>query len=57
MYRTRLTKEQLAYNILYHIERGAQPTIESIIKVLTAAEENLKNKAKSLDKGELKYYN
>ena len=52
MYQTRPTKEQLAYDILYHIERDTQPTIENIIKVLTAAEENLKNKAKSLDKGE-----
>lgn len=51
MYQTRLTKEQLAYNILYHIERDTQPTIESIIKVLTA-EEISKNKVKSLDKGE-----
>lgn len=54
MYRTKLTKEQLAYNILYHIENDTQPTQESILKVLTAAEEISKKELKTLDKGEQK---
>lgn len=51
MYRTKLTKEQLAYNLAYHLEREAdKSTHEVIIEMLVAYEENSKNSDKTLDK-------
>ena len=51
MYQTKLTKEQLAYNIAYHLEKETdKPTHEVIIKTLAAYEEKLKKVSKTLDK-------
>ena len=51
MYQTKLTKEQLAYNIAYHLEKETdKPIHEVIIEILTAYEENFKKVSKTLDK-------
>ena len=51
MYQTKLTKEQLAYNIAYHLEKETdKPTYEVIIETLAAYEENFKKVSKTLDK-------
>lgn len=51
MYQTKLTKEQLAYNIAYHLEReSGKPVHEVIASVLAAYEENSKKSDKTLDK-------
>jgi hypothetical protein len=51
MYQTKLTKEQLAYNIAYHLEKETdKPIHEVILETLTAYEENLKKVSKTLDK-------
>lgn len=43
MYRTKLSKEQLIYNISYHISHNPdQPIEETINKVLTSYEEKSK---------------
>ena len=43
MYQTKLTKEQIAYNITYHLEKETDKQIhEVILEILTAYEENLK---------------
>lgn len=55
MYQTKLTKEQLAYNLLYHLREfpflndSEEFMEETIIKVLTAYEENSQNSSKPLD--------
>ena len=51
MYRTKLSKEQLVYNILYHISHNPdQPVGETIEKVLASYEEKSKKVTKTLDK-------
>ncbi len=51
MYQTKLTKEQLAYNIGYHLEReNDKPAHEVIIETLAAYEEKIRNSNKTLDK-------
>ena len=51
MYQTKLTKEQLSYNIAYHLEKETdKPTHEVIIKTLAAYEEKPKKASKTLDK-------
>lgn len=51
MYRTKLSKEQLIYNISYHISHNHdQPIEETIGKVLTSYEEKSKKVTKTLDK-------
>lgn len=51
MYQTKLTKEQLAYNLAYHLEREVdKPAHEVIIETLAAYEENSKKSNKTLDK-------
>ena len=50
MYQTKLTKEQLSYNIAYHLEKETdKPTHEVIIKTLAAYEEKSKKVTKTLD--------
>ena len=50
MYRTKLSKEQLIYNISYHISHNPDQSIEEIInKVLTSYEEKSKKVMKTLD--------
>ena len=50
MYQTKLSKEQLVYNISYHILHNPdQPIEETIEKVLASYEEKLKKVAKTLD--------
>ena len=50
MYQTKLTKEQIAYNIAYHLEKETdKPTHEVIIKTLAAYEEKPKKASKTLD--------
>lgn len=50
MYRTKLSKEQLIYNISYHISHNPdQPIEETIEKVLTSCEEKSKKVTKMLD--------
>lgn len=50
MYQTKLTKEQLAYNIAYHLEKETdKPTHEVIIETLKSYEENFKKVSKTLD--------
>lgn len=44
MYQTKLTKEQLAYNIAYHLEKETdKPTHEVIIETLKSYEEKSKS--------------
>lgn len=51
MYQTKLTKEQLAYNIAYHLEKETdEPTHEVIIETLKSYEEKSKKVSKTLDK-------
>lgn len=50
MYQTKLSKEQLVYNISYHISHNPdQPIEETINKVLTSYEEKSKKVTKTLD--------
>ena len=50
MYQTKLTKEQKANNIAYHLEKETdKPTHEVIIKTLAAYEEKPKKASKTLD--------
>lgn len=50
MYQTKLTKEQLAYNIAYHLEKETdKPTHKVIIETLAAYEEKPKKASKTLD--------
>ena len=50
MYWTKLSKEQLIYNILYHISHNPDQPIEEIIdNVLTSYEEKSKKVLKTLD--------
>lgn len=51
MYQTKLTKEQLAYNIVYHLEKEVGKSAhEIVIETLAAYEEKIKNSSKTLDK-------
>lgn len=53
MYQTKLTKEQLAYNIAYHLEKETDKSAyEVIIGTLTTYEESLKNSSKTFDNRE-----
>lgn len=48
MYKTKLSKEQLAYNISYHISHNPDRPIEEIInEVLTSYEEKSKKVSKN----------
>lgn len=52
MYRTKLTKEQLAYNLSYHLLMSAgtdKAAYEVIIETLTSYEEKSKKISKTLD--------
>ena len=50
MYKTTLTKEELAYNLAYHLEKETdKPTHEVIMKTLAAYEEKPKKASKTLD--------
>ena len=50
MYQTKLSKEQLAYNISYHISHNPnQPIEETIKEVLTSYEEKSRKVTKTLD--------
>ena len=50
MYQTKLSKEQLTYNILYHISHNPDRPIKEIIdKILTSYEEKPKKATKTLD--------
>lgn len=50
MYRTKLSKEQLIYNISYHISNNPDQPIEEVInRVLTSCEEKLEKVSKTLD--------
>ena len=50
MYQTKLSKEQLVYNILYHISHNPnQPIEKTIEKVLALYEEKSKKVTKTLD--------
>lgn len=51
MYQTKLTKEQIAYNIAYHLKKETgKPIYEVILEILTVYEENFKKVSKTLDK-------
>lgn len=50
MYQTKLSKEQLVYNISYHISHNPdQPIEKTIEKVLASYEEKSKKVKKTLD--------
>ena len=58
MYQTKLSKEQPAYNISYHISHNPDRLIEETIKkVLTLYEEKSKKATKTLDKERRACYN
>ncbi len=50
MYQTKLTKEQIAYNIAYHLKKETgKPIYGVILETLAAYEEKLKKASKTLD--------
>ena len=50
MYQTKLTKEQLTYNIVYHLEKETDKPIHKVIlETLTSYEEKSKKVTKTLD--------